>query len=146
MENENKERVSFEWEDTLCVGKKEYRWELNEKEAATIMDFLVKNHFVDDERFAEAYVLDKARFNRWGRLKIARMLRVKQIPDAIVERALALLPDEETEETCLSLLRQKANGLKESDPYKRKAKLYRFALGRGFSHDTISRCLASLDY
>lgn len=131
---------------TADVYQKLLRWELNEKEAAAIMDFLVKNHFVDDERFAEAYVLDKARFNRWGRLKIARMLRVKQIPDAIVERALALLPDEETEETCLSLLRQKAKGLKESDPYKRKAKLYRFALGRGFSHDTISRCLANLDY
>lgn len=127
------------------IHQKLLRWELNEKETAAIMDFLVKNHFVDDERFAEAYVRDKARFNRWGRLKIARMLRMKQIPDSIVERALALLPEEETEKTCLSLLQQKANRLKETDPYKRKAKLYQFALGRGFSHDTISRCLTNLD-
>lgn len=121
------------------------RWELSEQDVASIMGFLVKHHFVDDARFAEAYARDKFRFNRWGRLKIARMLRLKQIPDSIVERALAAVPADGQANLCLELLRQKARSLKETDAYKRRAKLYRFALGRGFDHDTVSRALDSLD-
>ncbi|MEI3422954.1 MAG: RecX family transcriptional regulator [Butyricimonas faecihominis] len=44
----------------------------------------------------------------------------------------------------LALLKQKNRGLKEEDPYKRKAKLFRFALSRGFDYETISRCIDQL--
>lgn len=108
------------------------------------MEFLVKNHFLDDARFAEAYARDKHRFNRWGKLKIMQMLRQKRVPERLIEQALSALPDEENDTTCLALLKQKNRGLKEEDPYKRKAKLFRFALSRGFDYETISRCIDQL--
>lgn len=120
------------------------RWELSERDVAAIMEFLVKHRFVDDARFAEAYARNKSRFNRWGRLKIARMLRLKQIPEAVIGQALAAIPEEGEDGHCLELLRQKARLLKETDAYKRKARLYRFAVGRGFDHDTVSRALGLL--
>lgn len=121
------------------------RWELEEQDIAAVMDFLVKHKFLDDSRFAEAYARDKFRFNRWGRLKIARMLRQKQVPDTIIEHALDALPEEEQDTTCLALLQQKNRSIKDYDPYKRKAKLFRFALSRGFDYETISRCVEKLD-
>ena len=77
-------------------------------------------------------------------MKIARMLRLKQIPEAVIGQALAAIPEEGEDGHCLELLRQKARALKETDAYKRKAKLYRFAVGRGFDHDTVSRALGLL--
>ena len=56
-----KEYCSFD------ILKKLQRWELEEKDIAAVMEFLVKNHFLDDTRFAEAYARDKHRFNRWGK-------------------------------------------------------------------------------
>ena len=53
-----KEYCSFD------ILKKLQRWELEEKDIAAVMEFLVKNHFLDDTRFAEAYARDKHRFNR----------------------------------------------------------------------------------
>ena len=126
------------------ILKKLQRWELEEKDIAAVMEFLVKNHFLDDTRFAEAYARDKHRFNRWGKLKIMQMLRQKRVPERIIEQALSSLPDEESDATCLALLKQKNRGLKEEDPYKRKAKLFRFALSRGFDYETISRCIDRL--
>lgn len=120
------------------------RWELEEKDIAEVMAFLVKNRFLDDTRFAEAYARDKFRFNRWGKLKIAQMLRRKLVADAIIEQALATLPAEDTDATCLDLLRQKNKNIKDEDPYKRKAKLIRFALSRGFDYETVNRCLAHI--
>ena len=118
------------------------RWELPEKDIAEIMAFLVKNRFLDDARFAEAYARDKFRFNRWGKLKIAQMLRRKQVADSVIGQALAALPEEDTDATCMELLRQKNKSIKDEDPYKRKAKLIRFALSRGFEYETVSRCLS----
>lgn len=120
------------------------RWELSEKDIAEVMAFLVKNHFVDDERYARAYAKDKFRFNRWGKLKIELMLRQKQIPDHIVAEALRALPEEDYDEVCISLLKQKSRSLKEEDSRKRKAKLFRYALARGFSYEVVARCLKRL--
>lgn len=122
------------------------RWELSESDIASVMEFLLKHRFVDDVRFAEAYARDKFRFNRWGKLKIAMMLRQKQLSDVVIDRAISSLPAEESDDTCLALLRQKDRGLKEADPYKRKAKLFRFALSRGFDYETIGRCMSKFEF
>ena len=120
------------------------RWELTGTDIAEVMAFFVKNHFVDDERYARAYAMDKFRFNRWGKQKIERMLRQKQRAEHIVAGALNGLPDEAYDEACISLLKQKARSLKEDDPRKRKAKLFRYALGRGFCYEVVSRCIKQL--
>ena len=73
-----------------------------------------------------------------------QMLRQKRVPERIIEQALSSLPNEESDATCLALLKQKNRGLKEVDPYKRKAKLFRFALSRGFDYETISQCIDQL--
>ncbi|MDR2414436.1 MAG: recombination regulator RecX [Odoribacteraceae bacterium] len=123
------------------------RRELTEEEITSCMIYLQEHHFVNDERFAMAYARDQFRFKRWGRLKIEQALRRKQLPGELVARAIASLDDTgiNQEETCLYLLQQKAGNLKEDDPYKRKAKLFRFASGRGFDFETILRALETLD-
>ena len=99
---------------------------------------------MDDDRFARIYAEDKFRFNRWGRQKIALMLRRKGIPSATVEAALAAIPGSSYADSCLDLLRQKLRSLSEPDPYKLRAKLTRFALSRGFDYDTVRECLEQL--
>lgn len=137
----------------LC-SKKEYcskeimekliKWEIQEKDIAKIMDFLYKQKFIDDARFARNYAEDKFRFNHWGKQKITLMLRQKGISQDIIQEALEILVPSHYEDGCLEILRQKLSTLNEPDPYKRKAKLVRFAVGRGFDFDTINKALYKL--
>lgn len=130
-----------------CTGdirRKLLRWELPDEEADRILDYLLRHRFVDDGRFARIYAEDKFRFNHWGRQKIALMLRRKGIPSATVEAALSAIPDASYADGCLDILRQKLRTLSESDPYKLRAKLARFALSRGFDYDTVRECLEKL--
>jgi regulatory protein len=122
------------------------RRELTGEEIAACMAYLQENHFVDDERFATAYARDQSRFKRWGRLKIEQALRRRQLPEAIISRAIASLDDTgiDQDAICLHLLQQKSRSLKENDPYNRKVKLFRFALSRGFDFETIHRALAAM--
>lgn len=120
------------------------RWELSEKEIAEIVSYLRQHRFLDTNRYAKAYARDKFRFKRWGRVKIEQQLRLKQLPESDIREALNDLYGEDYDSACLEILRQKSKSLKEADPYKRKAKLFRFAVGRGFDTETISGCLSQL--
>lgn len=138
----------------LC-SKKEYcsrdireklkRWELEEKAQQKIMSFLEQHQFVDDHRFARIYAEDKFRFNHWGKQKIAMMLRQKGIETDTIAEALENIGKQNYEESCLELLRQKWKNMPREEPYKMKAKLIRFAVGRGFDYDTVNHCLGKLE-
>ena len=106
------------------------------------MELLVKERFVDDARFADAYVRDKARFAKWGKLKVMYNLRNLGVGDAIIKEALDgnshLFDDGMLEE----LLEKKWRQMKVGEPLdKRREKLLRFALGRGFEYDRIMRAI-----
>lgn len=120
------------------------KWEIQEEDIKKIMSFLLEHKFIDDERFARIYTEDKFRFNHWGKQKITMMLRQKGISQDIIDEALSIIPTYNYTEHCMELLQQKYRTLTEQDPYKLKAKLTRFAVGRGFDYDTVSKCLFQL--
>lgn len=129
---------------TADIRKKLEYWELPEVENAKIMQFLQEHHFIDDSRYARNYAEDKFRFNHWGKQKIALMLRQKGISTEVITEALQAIPEDNYAESCLAVLLQKQRTLNETDPYKRKAKLIRFALGKGFDFDTVQKCIDRL--
>lgn len=126
------------------VLEKLKRWEFSEEDRQKILAFLQQHQFVDDERFARIYAEDKFRFNGWGKQKIAMMLRQKGISSEVIAYALDSIGIQQYTDSCLELLKQKVRSLPEEEPYKIKARLIRFALGRGFDYDTVRQCLSRL--
>lgn len=127
------------------VREKLARWELAEKDIAAIMEFLYRHQFIDDSRFARIYAEDKFRFNHWGKQKITMMLRQKGISSELIEEALEVIGNEHYDAGCLEILQQKLKSISEEDSYKLRAKLTRFALGRGFDFETINKCMEKLN-
>ncbi len=117
------------------------RWEMDEESQAHVMERLTKEHYVDDERFARAFVKDKLRYNKWGRRKIEQALWQKHIDESIRQQALDDIDDEEYLSVLQPLLKQKRKTTKATDDYELNRKLVRFALGRGFTFDIIRQCL-----
>jgi len=73
-----------------CTREAEHlldRWGVDRKEHKAIVDKLVKDGFLDDSRFAGAFVRDKVRFDHWGLQKISYMLKMKGIPDRVIREA-----------------------------------------------------------
>ena len=133
-----KEHCSWEIQEKLV------KWEIPEKEIDRIMTFLHQHRFIDDARYAQAYAEDKFRFNHWGKQKIALMLHRKKIDPDLISQVLEALDTDTYQEACLTLLKQKMKSLAGEEPYKRKAKLIRFGLSRGFDYEVIDRCLQHL--
>lgn len=126
-----------QWEMT----EKMRRWELSEEAQARIMERLVKERYVDDERYARAFVKDKVRYNKWGRRKIEQALWQKHIDDDIRQRILDEIDDEEYLSILRPLLQQKRKSTKAQSDYELNQKLIRFALSRGYTYDIIRQCI-----
>ena len=117
------------------------RWELPEDAQARVMAKLIKERYVDDERFAQAFVKDKIRYNKWGRRKVEQALWQKRIDEDIRKRVLDEVDDDEYLSVLRILLKQKRKTIKAKNDYELNQKLMRFALGRGFTFDIIRQCL-----
>lgn len=130
----------------LCAGSEHCAWDIRHKlrqwgvdkaDADTIIDKLYDGNYIDDERFARAYSIDRLRFSHWGRIKITAMLRGMGLPDSAINYGLVQIDQHEYREVMEHVIAQKDKTLAENDPYIRRMKLMRFAASRGFELSEI---------
>ena len=117
------------------------RWELDESVQNRIIDCLIKERYVDDERYARAFVKDKIRYNKWGRRKVQQALWQKRIDADIQQRVLDEIDEKEYLDVLRPLLKQKRKSIRAANDYELNQKLARFALSRGFTFDLIRQCM-----
>ena len=126
------------------IREKLRSWKVSDTDAEQIIQLLTKEKFLDDARYAMIYVRDKFRFNAWGKVKLKVMLSQKDIPGALIEDALNQIDPEHYKETCTRIIQEKDATLKETNQFKRKGKLFRFAAQRGFESELIHQILSYL--
>ena len=117
------------------------RWEIDETVQNRIIDRLTKERYIDNERYARAFVKDKIRYNKWGRKKVQQALWMKRIDHDIQQRVLDEIDEKEYLDVLRPLLKQKRKSIKADSDYEMNQKLVRFALSRGFTFDIIRQCL-----
>ena len=148
---ENEARLRLE---TLCAASEQCshdmeeklrRWQIAEEGRARIIAHLVEERYVDDERFCRAFVKDKIRYNKWGRRKVEQALFMKRIPPEVSGPVLDAVDDDEYLRVLRPLLASKRRAIRAADDYEARAKLVRFALGRGFPYDLIRQCMKADD-
>ena len=130
------------------VRKKLQRWsdsqkmkgmaEFSHEQMEQIIASLVQDRFVDDARFAGAYVRDKAKFAGWGAVKIACQLKALGVVASVVKQALADNQDVFNNGSLEKLLQKKWDSLKKDlSMQQKREKVLRFAVSRGFGYGQI---------
>lgn len=126
--------------------EKMQRWQLADDTQARIIEYLVKEKYIDDERYARFFAKDKIRYNKWGRRKVEQAMWLKHIDGDIQRDVLDDIDDEEYLAVLRPLLKTKRKSVKASSDYEMNMKLIRFAIGRGFTMDIIRQCLDNDNY
>lgn len=127
------------------VMKKMKRWEVADEVAERVVAKLVKEKFIDEERFARAFVRDKFRYNHWGRVRIEQELKMRKIAAKHIEAGLEELKEEDNMDVLRKIIEKKRPSVKGKNEYEIKGKLIRFAFGKGFAMDDIMKVVGSLD-
>lgn len=107
--------------------------------AEKVLDVLVAEKYIDEQRYASAFARDKASLAGWGGTKIRYMLASKGIPRDIVEHALEDIDDSKARIKLEKLMDNKFRSLKD-DPQCR-LKMLRFGLGRGYAYEEVAEVI-----
>lgn len=128
----------------MDVRRKLVCWELTEDEISRIVKRLYDEKFLNKERFCKSFIIDKTKFNKWGKTKIIFELKKRKIPESVYLPILEEFGDEDFDEQLEKILTTKIKNVKAKDEYDKRNKLIRFALGRGFSMDATIKCVNKL--
>ena len=123
------------------IRKMMSRWELPEGAADRILKRLQDERYIDEQRYAHAFVRDKFRYNHWGWVRIEQELRRRNIAQDFIDEAKAEISDEANLTELRKIIDSKRRTVKGKNEYEVNAKLFRFALSRGFSYSDINEVL-----
>lgn len=126
------------------------RWGLNDGDAQRVLQRLQAERFIDDSRYAEAFVRDKLNLSGWGAYKIKSALRTKGVSKEILEAIVApMLDATDMAERLEEMMHRRMRTLKYKTPYDAKTKLIRFAASRGYDMEqaitAASRVIKGVD-
>lgn len=119
--------------------KKMSRWQMDTEVAEKVVARLVKEGFINEERYARAYVRDKFRYNHWGVVRIKQELKMRGIASKHIEAGLEELEEEDNLNSLREIIQKKRPFVKGKNDYEIRCKLIRFAIGRGFEMDDIMK-------
>ena len=103
-------------------------------DAEAMIQKLCDERFIDENRYAAAFVRDKSRLKGWGEVKIRYALQRKGLDNDTITEALGEIDEEQQKERLAKLMKAKAQTLKAGTQEEKRAKLIRFAVSRGFTY------------
>ena len=127
------------------VSDKLNRWKVRPAMAEKVIEQLIKEGYLDEERYARFFAGGKFRINHWGKNKIMHELARRGIPELIIQIGLEEIEEKEYKEALHDLLIRKNREIKEKDPLKRKKKLYSFGLQKGYDYPLVRKMLERLN-
>ena len=121
------------------------RWGLTDEDARKVLVRLQTERFIDDARYAEAFVRDKLNLSGWGAYKIKMTLRTKGVSKEIIDEVVApMIAETNMAERLEDIMRRRMRTLKYKSAYDAKTKLIRFAASRGYEIEEAIECASKI--
>jgi len=102
-----------------------------------ILVHLIEQKYLNEERFAKAFVRGKFRIKKWGKSRLVRELKFREISKYSIESGLSEINPEEYLEVLDELVKKRIAQVKEPHPYKKKRKIADYLLYRGWESHLI---------
>lgn len=119
-------------------------WGVEPSARQGVLQRLIDNKFIDDRRYAEAFVRDKMRFSGWGAFKLRAALRNKGIANEIVDEVLSSLDRDDMSERLRYCLERKMRTTKYTSRYELKSKLMRYGASLGYGFESVAEVVDAL--
>jgi regulatory protein len=120
-------------------------WGVENNDAEKIIESLINENFINESRYAAAFVKDKFKYNKWGKVKIAAHLRAKRLPADLISFALDLIDNELYTKSLYEIIDGHRKTVKAKNQYDLKAKLLRYGLSKGFESILLYDILNGLE-
>lgn len=114
-------------------------WQVPQQEREGVLQRLMHEKFIDDRRYAEAFVREKTNLSAWGEYKIRTALRRKGIAEETVAEAMKIFACCDTPERLDERLRRKARTTKYDTSYQLRTKLMQYGASLGYPFEEVGQ-------
>ena len=119
-------------------------WGFYGEQSDNLIADLIVNNYLNEERFASAYVSGKVRIKKWGKIKIKLNLKQKQISEYSTKKAFKEIDEDEYLANLNHLANKKLEQVKGKNEWDKKAKLQRYLISKGYENQLIYDVLNEL--
>lgn len=126
------------------VKTKLFSWNLDTDHVEAIMLHLIQNNFLNEERFAHAYVSGKFQIKKWGKIKITLELKRKGIQEGLIKKSLTSIDETEYFVCLKNEYEKKYQQTKGKNEWERQMKVKKHLYGRGFEPELIDKVIDKL--
>ena len=121
------------------IRKKIIAFELVSDVVEEIIEKLKTEKYLNDERYVKAYITDKFRINKWGKIKMRHYLRMKGLPEEMIQNELDEIDEEKYKTVLVKTMKTKAKTVKKKNKFEKMGQVIRYAQTRGFEPELIHR-------
>lgn len=138
---------------TFCAYQERCQWEVKHKlyekgikgpVAEELLAEMIQAGFIDEERYARAFTRGKFRIKKWGRNRIQRELKMREISPRYIQYGLSEIDPQEYYDTLVCQATQKWEKTNEKNKYKKQFKITSFLLSKGFESDLIKNVIEEI--
>ena len=105
---------------------------------------LITHNFLNEERFAQTFVLSKFHQKKWGKIRLKNELKQRQLNERLIKQALNIIPDEEYETTFQQLAEKTWETLGGTHTLQKQKKFCDSLLRKGWESDRVYAILKQL--
>ena len=116
----------------LDILQKIDKWGLQENAKKHILESLIAEKYIDEERFSISFARGKFKIKEWGRIKIRNELKQKEISDICIQKGLSEIKEDEYLNVLDKLFKKKRDKVSERNHFIKRAKIANFLIQRGF--------------
>ena len=130
-----------------CIKEVEVKlkqWAVQQNSVSSIINQLQKEDYLNEERFVKLFAGGKFRIKKWGRYRIESELRMREIPELMVQEGLAVIDPVEYYETLKIIILHKKIELDPDKNINNRQKIINFAYGKGFELNLIMEVMNEL--
>ncbi len=133
------ERCSYD------AGNKLQNLGASKQDAEKIIKWLKNENYINDVRFAEAFVRGKFNNNKWGKIKIISELRIRNLDEQTIKNALKEITESDYLKTLNELASKKWREVKADNLFQKKQKTAAYLANKGFETDLVYSILEKIE-
>lgn len=139
--------------ESYCSYQERSQWEVRRKlyekgikgnPVEELISELITANFLNEERFARSFARGKFRLKHWGRIRITRELKLREISPRCIQLGLSEIDPDEYYDSLLTQVERKWEKTTEKDQLKKRYKVIQYLMSKGFEQDLIQEAVGSL--
>jgi regulatory protein len=126
------------------VKNKLFEFGLYSDQVNEVISELITSGFLNEERFARAFVGGKFRMKKWGRIKIVNELESKGVSANCIRLGLKEIDEDDYQKTLSEILLKKSEELAEENLFAKRNKISKYAIQKGYEPELVWKTIKQI--